>query len=178
MVKRSFQGQGAVAAPRDRPAGVTALAVFLVAASLLHMLTLVDVAHYAYVFQSLPHWLLAIRYGVSWAMRILSLMSAVGMLRLRESARKVALSLCWFTIVTIYWKHPYEGFRRHTEYLDAVLAATLASAGSGRPAWLDAFTFTSLTVPALVVACALDVVFAAGVICYLTRPGVREHFEQ
>jgi hypothetical protein len=163
-----------VAANRSNPppGGVIFFSVSILLTSLMHMHKLIVERDFAFfAFSYWPHWLFMIRYCFSFGMRILGLTAAVGMLRLKEISRKIMLGISWFTILTIYWKHPYEGFKNHTAYLDEHFGYLLADYG------FPQFTFSQFTKAAMVGTIAWDLFFFSLMIYYLTRPAVKARFK-
>lgn len=157
--------------PAPRPLGVTFFAVLLIISSLLHMRYLLSEHDtYMYIYGYLPHWLAVVRYFFSWFQRILGLTAAVGLLRRNELGRKLAIFIAIFSILTIYWKHPYAGFKNHTAYLDEHLGFLLQ--GWGYPE----LSFSQFTLAAVIVAWVWDILFFGSMIYYLTRPSVKGHF--
>jgi len=157
----------------SRPSGVTIFSVLIIISSLLHMRYLLEQREiYMHIYSYLPPWLAMLRYSFSWFQRILGLTAAVGMLRLNDLARRLAIVIGSFTILTVYWKHPYTGFKIHTAYLDQHIGYILK--GWGFPD----LSFSQFTLAAVIVACLWDICFFGFMIYYLTRPSVKAHFRQ
>ncbi len=111
-----------------------------------------------------------LRYAFSWFQRIAGLAIGIGLLKRLEPARIGGMVLGAFTILTIHWKHPYPAFLKHTRYLDAQFDVFLKI-------WnIPAGTFESLTFPAMIGHCVLDILFWLVFIYYMTRPRVRANF--
>ena len=87
--------------------GVRFLGILFIASSLLQMSAL-GYARYQYLFQYLPVWMMLIRFIGSWVLRILGLIAGVGLLRGKEFSRKIILGISGYSLVTLYWKHPYD----------------------------------------------------------------------
>ena len=105
--------------PVSRPRGVTIFAFLLIVSSLIHIHKLiVDRDMYVYFYSYWPTWLIMLRYSFSWFQRILGLAAGIGILSLKEIGRRIALFIGCFTILTIYWKHPYAGFKNLTLYIN------------------------------------------------------------
>jgi hypothetical protein len=144
----------------------------LIITSLLHMQKLVtDYDFYMDIYSNLG-WVVYLRYAFSWLQRIAGLSIGIGLLKEKNWARLGGIILGTFTILTIYWKHPYEAFHKHTLILDQQFGAQLHHWAI--PASL---TFESVTVLAIIVHCILDVLFWGIFIYYVTRPRVRNRFQ-
>ena len=154
----------------QRSVGIDLFGWVLIGGSVFQMVTLLNFEHYQYLFQDLPRAVMIIRYVVSWVVRVVSVCSGVGLLRRNDLARRIAITVCWLTIVTVYWKHPYAGFRRHTQYLDEFARTHLG------PPWGESITFSAFTLHAVVLARLLDILFAGCLIYYFTRPHITAQF--
>ncbi|MFH1692597.1 MAG: hypothetical protein ABIC68_08580 [Candidatus Omnitrophota bacterium] len=151
--------------------GVGVISFLLIASSVIHMNTLIFSRDwYWHNFSYLSPSLLLVRYLFSWAQRILGLVVAIGILRLKNSFRWLAIAMGCFTVLTLYWKHPYQAFLIHAQYLDQQLGFIFAQLGHPE------ISFAKLTVPALIMHCVLDIIFWGSSIYYLTRPSVKKHF--
>ncbi len=153
----------------EPPLGIFLFAVGIIISS-LGQITALDFQHYCYTFQDLPVWLIGIRYSVSWGLRIVGLTAGIGILFQKEFGRKVGLALGAFTILTIYWKHPYIGFYHHVQYLQSTLFFSIELSG-----------VTGLSLPQLARVSSLtasfaDVIFAAFFLFYFTRPKIKKYF--
>ncbi|MDP2652850.1 MAG: hypothetical protein Q8Q08_02340 [Candidatus Omnitrophota bacterium] len=154
-----------------RPAGVLLFSILLLISSFVHVHKLV-VDHSLYL-DYYAYWgkgLALTRYAFSWFQRILGISSALAMLSRRDWGRKLAIVIGLFTMATLYWKHPYQAFKNHTQYLDQLLGGLFYALG------VSGVTFESLTIPALIVHYFLDILFCSAMIYYLTRPGVKSYF--
>jgi SAM-dependent methyltransferase len=148
-----------------RSLGVTIFGVIFIVSSLWAMVTLLDFNHYAYFFKYLPEKIIWLRYFGSWVLRILILISGIGILCLSDNFRKLAICLFIFTIVTVYWKHPLAGFQNHTAYLDNLFKSHGLYS-----------SFSSIANISAICARIIDVLFAIIPIYYFTRKDVKEQF--
>jgi len=157
-----------------RPLGLKIFAGIYIFSSLVHLHALLTSFSYAkdIFLQSTPLWLLNLRYCFSLFLRIIGLSTGFGILFLKEIFRKIAIAISIFTICTLYWKHPYQVFAKHTELLDQKFAEILRS--SGAPANL----FSLATIPALIAHYVLDILFCGLVIFYFTRPKIKALFKR
>lgn len=157
-----------------RSRGVTIFGILLIVSSLYAMTALLDFEHYKYLFCPLPEGIILLRFFISWTLRISGLICGIGILFLENTARRLALFLFLFTILTVPWKHPYFGFQNHTAYLDRLFRDTGLSSleimGAKMP------TFSSLSNISATLARILDSLFAAIFIYYFTRPKVKAQF--
>jgi len=150
--------------------GVQIFAVGIIITSLFHIGKLIcDHDIYFYYYADWGIWA-HIRYAFSWFQRILGISIAIGLLLQLNWARIAGMVLGWFTIVTIYWKHPYEAFHQHTKFLDTRFGNLFEAFG------FQNITFESLTIPSIIIHCLLDVSFWGIFIFYMTRPSVKIHF--
>ena len=131
---------------------------------------LVERKWYWFNYSYMPEWLIIARYSFSWLQRVVGIIVAIGLFRFKEVFRKLMLLVSWFTILTVYWKHPYTAFKNHTLYLDRLIGPTLKQGA------LKDLSFSSVTLAAVITACLLDIIFFGVVIYYLTRPKVKAHF--
>lgn len=150
---------------------VSFFAIGIMVTSLMQMTGLLSFERYLLLFDFLPREVVLVRYCLSWTLRFVSIICAIGLLVRNNICRKILLGVFVFTLCTVYWKHPYAGFVNHTRMLDERWASLLAMLGEPR------LSFSMIAVPAMVGAIVLDVLFAAVFIYYFTRPGVRKLFE-
>lgn len=159
---------------QNRPKGVMVFAVTIIVTSLGHMITLLDLEHYRYLFYPIPEQLLLLRYFVSWALRIVGLACGIGLLCKSNLSRITALYLFLFTALTVSLKHPYQGFKRHAIYLDQLVVKygnyPARWGGQGIP------SFSSVAKVSAIVIRIIDFLFAAAFIFYFTRPKIRKYF--
>jgi hypothetical protein len=149
---------------------VTIIAVLYIIGPLIHINTLISQKDWYFsLYSYMPQWLLVTRYSFSWLQRILALTAAIGILYYRDLYRKLLIALCSFTILTVYWKHPYEAFHAHTKNLDAQFGYLLKGA--------PGLTFESLTVVSIIAHCLVNIAFSGTVIYFLTRPRVKNLFK-
>jgi len=143
----------------------------LIVTSLIHMHKMIfEYNFYINIYTYLGP-LVYLRYAFSWFQRIAGILIGVGLLKEKKWAPISGIILGSFTILTIYWKHPYTAFHNHTQLLDKKFGHLLQS-------WNipSNLTFESATVPSMIVHCLLDVSFWAVFIFYVTRPAIRERF--
>lgn len=152
--------------------GVTAVGLLFIASSLIHMNTLVvERQWYFEIYNYLPAGWAFLRYSFSWFQRVVGLVAGIGLLVSNGAARKAIIVICWFTILTVPWKHPYGAVLRHAHYLQHKYGYLLASFGPD-------VTFPSVVVPITVILCLSDIIFCGAVIFFLTRRPVRQLFSR
>ena len=154
-----------------KPPGVVIISALLIFSSLIHIQTLVfNFDWYRQNFGYLPEWLANLRYCFSWLQRILGITAGIGILYLNNQSRRLGILIGYFTIATLYWKHPLEAFETHTAFLDQKLGPLLSWMGK------TDISFSSVALPAMIVHDVLDISFWLTVIIYLTRPGIKKYF--
>ncbi len=147
------------------------LAVLLIVSSLMHIQKLVvDRDVYLLYYNYLPPWLSVTRYGFSWLQRLAGVLIAAGLLGRKEIARKLAILLGCFTIVTVPWKHPYSAFKIHAQYLNEHLGYLLRALGA------PVGSFDRVIWPSIVIHSLGDILFWGAAIYFLTRPAVKKQF--
>ena len=162
------------------PRGVLVFGVLFIVSSLMHIQALIFNFHWYFdIYSYWPKWLILIRYLFSWFQRILGLVTAIGILRLKNIFRRIAIAIGVFTILTVYWKHPYAAFKNHAETLDRIFANTGFNELISRAAeiGLHIKSFAELALAAVIGHAILDIIFCGSLIYYLTRPAVKEKFE-
>lgn len=144
-------------------------AMALIASSFYGMIVLLGSGYnyYRYLHPEYSPAIIAIRYFVSWAVRIVGLISGIGILYRKEFFRKTAIAGSLFTILTIHLKHSAKGFVRLTHSLDDHFNIPL-----------EGVTFISLMWPAIVIARMIDVIFAGYLIYFFTRREVKKYFRR
>ena len=153
--------------------GVVFFGWLFIITSLLQLRFLINERQmYLYFYSYMPPWMMLLRYSFSWFQRLLGLLAGVGILTLREPARKLALVIAWFTILTVFWKHPYAGYKLHTQYLDKTVLPMLTQVFGPFP-----ITFSSLTVWSMVLNWLCEIAFDGALIYFFTRPSVKQQFK-
>jgi len=127
--------------------------------------------HYEFLHQEYSKDIIQIRYLVSWGIKIVGIILGIGILKLNDFSRILALLNSLFIISTVNLKHSFAAYSLHTKYLDE----TMLKINGGIP--LD-FTFSSLTNISLGFQRLIDVIFGLLLIYYFTRPKVREQFKK
>lgn len=89
---------------------ISIFAILIFARALDEFLNLSHYDRYVFLFQHLPRNLILLRYVSSLSIRALFIIAGFGVLFRREVFRKVLLFGCFFSIVTVYWKHPVSVF--------------------------------------------------------------------
>lgn len=67
-------------------------------------------AYYSSLFQSIPKHIIVVRFSFSIFLRVVMFLGGIGVIVRSKCARKVVLIFSFFTIVTIYFKHPLSTF--------------------------------------------------------------------
>ena len=164
---------------KKRSKGVNVFCGLLIFSSLYQINTLImERDWYFMLYSHLPEWLMVMRYSFSWLQRILGLSAAIGMLMLKDFYRKLALVISVFSILTLYWKHPYTAFQKHTELLDKVFAANTSLSNLFLKLSENGIniSFSDLTVASMLFHWFLDIIFFGSLIYFLTRKEVKGQF--
>jgi hypothetical protein len=143
----------------------------LIITTLFHVHKMIfDYNFYMYYYSDLGR-IAYLRYAFSAFQRIVGLSIGIGLLKEKEWARITGIVLGIFASLTVYWKHSYPAFLKHTRYLDQQFGYLLHQ-------WAipPGLTFESLTVPAMITHWILDILFWGVFIFYMTRPCVKERF--
>lgn len=151
-----------------RSRGVTIFGVLLIISSLYQIgaLILGGYEHYAYLHKEYNSNIILIRYMVSWVIKISGLVAGIGILRLNDLCRKLAIINSLFVILTVHLKHTYPAYSLHTKYLDQTMGGIFPSV-----------SFVSFTWPALIIQRSIDVIFGILLIYFFTRIEVRQQFK-
>jgi hypothetical protein len=165
---------------KKRPKGLVVFSVLIILSSLLHINTLYRYSDwYTGIYGYWPEWLIDLRYAFSWIQRIIGIMTAIGILFLNNLYRRIGILLGCFTIITIYWKHPYQAFLKSNMILDEQLGPLFEHIGLQdylQSIGLAPLSFASYTVAAIVFHSLLDILFWFGFIYYFTRPEIKRIF--
>lgn len=89
---------------------INLLMIYSIALATKFFFEYLDYQYYANVFKGLPELLIKFRFAFSISLRLLIVVSGVGVLLRRNFARLLAIIYSLFTIGTVYWKHPYHTF--------------------------------------------------------------------
>ena len=152
--------------PRSK--GITFWGYLLIVSSLFQLAVLISggYAHYAYLHQEYPTNTILIRYWFSWIIKIAGIVAGIGVLKLNDWCRKLAIFNSLVTVLTVHLKHTYAAYSLHTKYLDQTMGGMF-----------HGITFSSLTWPALVIQRAIDIIFGILLIYFFTRPQVIKQFK-
>lgn len=157
-----------------RPVGVTIIAILLLLSSLQQMSVLsLETQWYSQMFQFMPAWLVGLRYGFSWTQRVVGIACAAGLLYTKEIFRKITIALGVFTLLTLKWKHPVEGFRNAYYYAGEKSAELFRAVVAQNPD----ITLEQIIQWSVMTMWALEFIFWVCVMFYLTRPNVKTRFQ-
>ena len=153
--------------------GIRVVAIILIVTSLFQFFVILKAGflfdRYKYIFSYYPENTLWLRYGFSWLQRIIGLAAGIGIFYQKELYRKIAIFFLTFMLATLYWKHPYQGFTNMAHYIGVCQNDMLVQ--------FTHITCKTIILPAVIVNCLLDLIFAGSIIFYLTRPKVKIHFK-
>jgi hypothetical protein len=158
----------------SQPLGVRIYGHLIMIISIVQVLGLLSFAmkwdFYAFTYQFYPAWLLPIRYAFSWVQRIVGMAIGIGLLCYKEFFRRFALIFFSFALLTLPWKHPYQGIYNAARYCDIYFADYIQALD------IPGLTFVSQFHVALIFYWTVDFVFDISLLYYLTRPQVRGSF--
>ena len=164
-----------------KPKGIYIFAFLLIGSSLIHMLTLLASKNWYFTLYSyMDEALIQFRYSFSWFQRVIGLSIGIGLLFHKNLFRRLVILLSWFSIATIYWKHPIRAFKTHAAILDSsALHQRLMSVpeAMGTPGFTMP-SFSDLAVVSSMFHAILDIAFFAVIIYYFTRPEIIEVFKE
>jgi hypothetical protein len=132
----------------------------------LHGMPPFSFSSYYVKFRPEPEKIIFIRYIFSLAIRAALLVSGVGILFRKDIFRKVILGVSFFTLATIYWKHPAICFKRVLlwKVAQGILPAEVIPKAD------------MLARMSSIICSSVDIVFALCLIYYFTRPKVKQQF--
>jgi len=90
--------------------GIYVFSILIVVVSLWDLQGFTSFERYRAFFYPLAGKTLVARYIVSIGLRLLLLIAAVGILFHKDIFRRIILFISFFTIATVYWKHPVSCF--------------------------------------------------------------------
>ncbi|TRZ95582.1 hypothetical protein D4R78_02865 [bacterium] len=155
---------------RKIPLGITLFGLWVILTSLLWIIVWsFNFNYYRYLFSPIPAWMIGIRYACAMSLRVLGFFTGLGVLRLSNNFRKVAIGILIFNASAIYWRHPYYAFRNHSAYLDRLFQ-------NSHIAIPFSPSFSSLTGISVITACAIDIIFSLCFIYYFTRQRIKNLF--
>ena len=162
------------------PKGIYIFAMLFIISSLMHMITLVSSKDWYFTLYSyLDAGTIELRYAFSWFQRILGLLAGIGLLFHKNIFRILSMVIAWFTITTIYWKHPIKAFEAHSQILDRspVYQKALEELRAivGGEYYIP--SFSDLSIISSIIHGILDIIFCGALIYYFTRPQIIEFFK-
>lgn len=101
---------------RGWPLVLNAMMILLIAIAVDFLIRYGSYEYYANLFSAMPLWLINVRFVFSVVLRIIIILGSIGVLLRSRIARKLILAYSIFTILTIYWKHPYVAFKNVFEW--------------------------------------------------------------
>ncbi len=170
-----------------QPRGIVIFGLLLILGSLYKLSGFLRYDYYVFMFQQLPAGGVGDRYIISIAYRIVGLITAGGLLLRKEWARQLFLTLCIFTLATLYWKHPYAVFENiaiYQEYsagINALPPGTVTESSYPiYPVERGAYALRRPLIPRLaqILHSLIDLVFCGWAVYYFTRPGVCAAFRK
>ena len=151
----------------------------VVAVAVIQLWGNLNLSGYRDTFGYLGPVLLTLRYLVSIVLRLAAITAGVGLLRLREWARRLVLALAGFNLLTIYWKHPipviWAAARRFVEQLAGACTADPRCGPENLPLVLNYFS-GKIFFTALFCVYLGELLFSGSLLYYFSRPAVRKLF--
>jgi len=157
---------------KKRPIGVIVFSVLLIYSSLSQLEQFTSLNQYHLVFQPLPENIIRLRFFVSIVIRVIGLISGIGLLFRRDFFRKLAIFSASFTLLTIYWKHPFFVVDKYSK----IIAFSIARHSMGEQMVLPHTNIYTTTL-ALILLYSIDIIFSGCLIFYLTRRKVKTWFK-
>jgi len=141
------------------------LSIIIIAYSLQGMPNF-DFDSYAFKFRPLPENLIFFRYLFSIALRIFLFVTGIGVLFRKEIFRKCVIFAGFFTVITVYWKHPVSVFKSVLLWRieQGVVPASMMPK-------IDELAWKSALICYLI-----DIIIAFVLIYLFTRPKIKEQF--
>jgi hypothetical protein len=148
--------------PGKRPASLWLFSIFLVTAAIYDLLNFSNYEYYRSIFQQLSDIHFHVRYIFSICLRLFMMAVGYGLFVFKEKARKGTLYFAVFTIVTIFWRHPFYVFERiaimaEQNYFEVTVRELAYSAFP----WISMFFYMTI-----------DLMIAGLLLFYFTRPNV------
>ena len=145
---------------------IVILGIIVIFYSLQGMPTL-DFGSYAVKLYPLPERLILFRYFFSIALRIFLLVAGIGVLFRKEFFRKCFIFAGFFTIITVYWKHPVIVFKRVL-----ILRIEQGIVPASMMPRIDVLAWKSA-----VICYLIDIIIVLVLIYLLSRPKIKEQFK-
>ncbi|MBU4334012.1 MAG: hypothetical protein KKD07_06185 [Candidatus Omnitrophica bacterium] len=129
---------------------------------------------YEFMFQFLPQNYILARYVGSLSLRLIFIISALGLMYYKNIFRKAIMIACLYTIITVYWKHPYEALINFDRYFNFnVMTFNQSLYAHFRYKFLDYYYIKKLSI---IVAYVIDITLYGSIIFYLNRKKVKKYF--
>jgi len=156
---------------QKRHIGVIIFALLMIERYIRHMWYMRTFIGYKFVFiDFFPEHIILLRYLFSFSLRVVGIYTSIGLFFFRERYRMAVIFLCWFNILTLYWKHPYEAVYgsalstwKQFPFPGNYFMTLSLTQEQLTWLWIGFFDLVEVTVNALV-------------IFYLTRPKVKKIF--
>ena len=147
------------------------LGVWLIFGVLYKLSGLLDYKYYQFMFQDLPENTIAARYCLSIALRLVGLVTGIGLILNLDFYRRTAIWLAVINLLTLYWKHPYEVFYHIAVYAEKGFPQAYPVVGPFEILAHPYFPWISLMFYS-----TIDIIFSSLLISFLTRPDVIAKF--
>ncbi|MFH0827134.1 MAG: hypothetical protein V1923_04550 [Candidatus Omnitrophota bacterium] len=156
------------------PKGIVVFGVLLILGSLYETAALFSPGFFTYyksLFPELSAFLLGARLSLSVIRRSCGLLLGWGLLKRKESLRKITILWGYFILATLYWRHPLPALQRHARFV-----LTTLTQSTGNDVWMQGNMENAVTIGALILCFLGDIVFWAALICYFLGPSAKAWF--
>ena len=122
---------------------------------------------YALRLRPLPEQIIFARFIYSITLRIVLFISGIGILFRRDIFRKIVLFISFFTISTVYWKHPVFYFKKFL----------MSYFGQGAPTVELISKVNFMAWGCVAICCIVDISVALCLVYFFTRSKIKEQFK-
>jgi hypothetical protein len=145
--------------------GITIGAALIIAGAVYDLFKFTDWPYYQFTFQDWPERVILARYVFSLLWRVILLATGIGLVYLKDWARKVIILLAGLQIVGIFLKHPLGVFKH----------LALFNQQEVLPQSLD-LIYPLQPLLMMVFFSVFDITISVLIIYYFSRPNVKENF--
>lgn len=146
--------------------GVLFFSILIILVSIFDLIWIIDFRRYHLLFYNLPKTIVFIRYIFSILLRLILIISAIGVLFYKDIFRRIIIFISLFNIFTIYFKHPVSCF-------DNILRNLVRLDTSCQ---YSNFEFNIIKFSAILINYLFDIFFSLSLIYYFNRQNVKNFF--
>jgi len=156
-----------------RSRGITIIGILLIAGSIYKLMGLLDYGYYQWMFQHYSEGAIRFRYIISFSLRIIGLITGIGLLCLQDNFRKTAIVLAVLNLCVLYWKYPIRVFQNIAlEHEQQILPL------SHQNQQVQDLIYPFFPWISMIFYFSIDILFYLGMIFFLTRPTVIAQFKK